>query len=208
MRLMDEERVQVDNIDVSGEQAKMPAPVPRLDEPRPLEQRSIQGVDDIPEPVRKTFKFRRDGVEYSIEYRPLTYDQIEEVRASLLPPKPPTRPIAGLEKMRPKELAQRALAGLPTHEPDEDNPEYRAAMVKYNNDIKLDQLRRALGWDIKAEDFSRRIRSRFLAGELQSLMDEVDSSAWSINSSMVDRFFETLNQSMPTDDDSATSTST
>ena len=168
---------------------------------------TVRSIDDLPAAGKKTFRFERDGKKYAIPYTPLTYDQVEEVRASMLPPKPPTRKIAGLENLRPKELAQRTMMGLPTHEPDEDDPAYRTAMIKYNNDLKLEQVRRALGWDMPKDEFLVKVRQKFYAGEIQGLMDEIDSTAWSINSSLVDRFFENLSSpSTDTEESSAKST--
>lgn len=173
---------------------------PKAVDPVEAAAKKVGGLGDLPPLEKKTFRFERAGQRYEIEYTPLTYDQIEEVRAAMLPPKPPMRKIAGLESLKGKELAQRIMMGLPTYEPDEDDPAYRAAMVKYNNDLKLEQVRRAVGWAIEREEFLSEIRRKLYPGEIQSLMDEVDSTAWNINSSLVDRFFENLSQGTATEE--------
>ena len=157
--------------------------------PIPKNPDVITGLNDLPAIEPKVFKFTRDGNEYSVSYRPLTYDQVEDIRASILPPKPPMRRIPGLEDVKGKAMVQRQALGLPTHEPDEDDPAYKASLVKYNNDVKIEQLRRALGWDVPKEEFLTEIRKKLYPGELQGFMDEVDGTAWSVNSALVDRFF-------------------
>ncbi len=170
--------------------------------------RKVSNFDDLPSISRRSFRFSRDGCDYELSYTPLTYEQIEQIRAELFPPKAPTRLIPGLEDAKPKELYQRKTLGLPLYEPDEDDPQYKAALVKYNNDVKIEQLRRALGWEMPRDQFLTEIRKRLYPGELQSLMDEIDSHAWSVNSSLVDRFFETfLNPQTPTEGDSPKNTS-
>lgn len=166
----------------------------------------IKGFDDIPPLETKIFVFQRAGRRYEIAYTPLTYADVEEIRASRLPPKPPMRKIAGLENLKGKELAQRLMAGLPTYEPDTDDPAYQAAVVRYNNDVRLEQVRRALGWDVPSDTFLAEIRRRLNPGELQALMDEVDSTAWNVDSSLVDRLLRNFS-SPSTDTDAASPTS-
>ena len=165
--------------------------------------RRLTNLDEFPKSEKKIFSFSRDGQKYDLEYTPLTYGRVEAIRAEMLPPRPPTRPISGLDA---KTIILRNKMGLPTHEPDEDDPKYRAGLIRYNNDFKLEQVRQALGWEVSKEEFETKIRDALRPGELQGLMDEVDGNAWNVSSALVDDFFGNLNQLTEEDIDSETST--
>ena len=163
----------------------------------------LTSLNDLPASEQKTYTFERDGQKFELVYTPLTYGQVEAIRAEMLPPRPPMRPIPGLNA---KDIILRGKMGLPTHEPDEDDPKYRASLIKYNNDFKLEQVRKALGWDVSKEEFESKIRDALRPGELQALMDEVDGNAWNVSPSLVEDFFGNLNQL--TEEESASATST
>lgn len=144
-----------------------------------------------PLPKRK-FEFELDPAEEGEEkqkvvweYTPLTQSQVEEARAAVRAPTPPTRRVEG----GAEDLIAKKRQGYPIHEPDWDDPEYKAAVERYNTDLSLEMCRLALGWEMDREVFAREMRSRVPAGVVQSLINAVAASTWRLD--QIDRFLGT-----------------
>lgn len=167
-----------------------------------LEKVKITSLDEIPEVVKKEFKFVQGGKEYTLEYTPLSAEQVENIRTSIPAPVPPLKPLKGFTT---KEMKFRQSQGLPIVGPDSDDPDYVAADKNYQRDVALEMVRVALGWDVPREEFARTMRSRLTQGAYARLMADITAATFQIDGNLVDSFLENLVRGTGTDEASTTS---
>lgn len=150
--------------------------------------RRIKKFEDVPQIRPRVFKIEREDEDLEFEWRPLTFQQSEEIRTKFTRPVPPMKPLP----LGAKELTLRAERGLATETPDETNPEYQEKLRQYEAAVGMETLRIALGWDMPHEEFMARAGETFVKGELDSFLDEVTNASFKINPELLNRFLRNL----------------
>lgn len=176
-----------------------------------VQVKQITRAEDIPAPEPRTFGFRQNGQAFSMEFWPLSAEEVEAIRASVPEPVAPDKPLPGKTT---KELATLKDQGFPTTYKDVNDPVYQAAVGRRQDDLSLEMVRVALRWGLlpgtaeadslreARETFQKEMRRRLTAGNYQNLLNEVTRHTFTLDGNLIDRFFENSAPQTRTDVDS------
>ena len=156
-------------------------------------------VMDLEPPKKREFEFVHNGKKVKWEFLPLTATEVEDVRASVPMPLPPEKP---LDDLTVQDRVLRKRQGLKNTMPDIQDPDYQKALRQYDDDLSLEMVRAALGWDMAREKFAAEMRSRLPYGILADLIRAVNAATFALDSGLIANLSGTSNPSTEKDENS------
>ncbi|MGE5623501.1 MAG: hypothetical protein ACM3UP_00590 [Methanocella sp.] len=144
----------------------------------------IRDMGQFPQLPASQWSFCRGDQVFTLNYRPLSYEDQEAIDAMFPPPVPPLKEVTD-----EKERLKRAALKMPLAEPDSEDPEYKRQVSQYQVQRSLAHVWKALGWELGFDEFASTLKQKLTPAELLDFARTVTLASYHIDQERVKSFF-------------------
>lgn len=144
----------------------------------------IRDLSQFPELPAGQWSFYRGDQVFTLNYRPLSYEDQEAIDAMFPPPVPPLKEVTD-----EKERLKRTALKMPLAEPDPEDPEYKMQVSRHQVKRSLAHVWKALGWGLSFDEFASTLKQKLTPAELLDFARTITLASYHIDQEKVKSFF-------------------